>query len=81
MHGPAALVRIAEPAMRLIANEMQIGCFLSIREGDRSLCVARVDRGHVILAPYLVGETLPLHVGAAPLICSRPSQNQRSSES
>jgi DNA-binding IclR family transcriptional regulator len=27
-----------------------------------------VDRGQVILAPYRIGETLPLHVGAAPML-------------
>jgi DNA-binding IclR family transcriptional regulator len=65
---PSAWARVAEPHMRRLAEAMQIGCFLSIRERHRALCVHRVDRGHVVLTPYLVGQTLPLHVGAAPLI-------------
>jgi DNA-binding IclR family transcriptional regulator len=65
---PQALAKLAEPVMRAMADRMEIGAFLSIRDRDRAVCIARVDRGQVILAPYRVGETLPLHVGAAPII-------------
>lgn len=54
--------------MRTLADKMQISAFLSVRDGAQALCIARVDRGQIILAPYRVGETLPLHVGAAPLV-------------
>ena len=52
--------------MRTLADKMQISAFLSVRDGAQALCIAHVVRGQIILAPYRVGETLPLHVGAAP---------------
>lgn len=68
VEGPRALGRLALPFMTDLAEAQQMSAFLSIRQGTVSVCIERVDRGHVTLAPYLVGETLPLHVGAAPLL-------------
>jgi DNA-binding IclR family transcriptional regulator len=66
--GPRALAQLADKEMTRLAEATQISAFLSIRDGDHSVCIHRVDRGQIILAPYRVGETLPLHVGAAPLV-------------
>lgn len=68
VHRPHVYARLAEPEMRTLADKMQISAFLSVHDGSQALCIARVDRGQIILAPYRVGETLPLHVGAAPMV-------------
>lgn len=65
---PNAMAALAATEMTRLAERTQISAFLSIRQGMESVCIHRVDRGQIILAPYRVGETLPLHVGAAPLI-------------
>jgi DNA-binding IclR family transcriptional regulator len=62
----AVLGRLAEPALAALAERFAVSTYLSVRDGERALCIARVDRGPVRTTTYQVGETLPLHLGAGP---------------
>jgi DNA-binding IclR family transcriptional regulator len=62
----AVLGRIAEPALAALAERFAVSAYLSVRDGERALCIARIDRGPVKTTTYQVGETLPLHLGAGP---------------
>jgi DNA-binding IclR family transcriptional regulator len=64
----AVLGRIAEGPLEILAERLSNSTYLSVRDRDRALCVVRIDRGPVKATTYEVGDTLPLHVGAAPLI-------------
>jgi DNA-binding IclR family transcriptional regulator len=64
----AVLGRLAEPALAALAERFAVSTYLSVRDGERALCIARVDRGPVKTTTYQVGETLPLHLGAGPNI-------------
>jgi len=64
----AVLGRLAEPALAALAERFAVSTYLSVRDGERALCIARVDRGPVKTTTYRVGETLPLHLGAGPNI-------------
>ena len=64
----AVLSRLAHPSLEELAERFAVSSYLSIRDGDRALCVARVDRGPVKTTVYQVGDTLPLHLGAGPMI-------------
>jgi DNA-binding IclR family transcriptional regulator len=66
--------RIALPHMQQLADELRLSTFLSMRDGDRSICVERVDRGPVLITTYRAGTTLPLTVGGGPfiLLAARP---------
>jgi DNA-binding IclR family transcriptional regulator len=62
----AVLGRLAEPALAALAERFAVSTYLSVRDGERALCIARIDRGPVRTTTYQVGETLPLHLGAGP---------------
>jgi DNA-binding IclR family transcriptional regulator len=62
----AVLGRLAEPALDALAERFALSTYLSVRDGERALCIARIDRGPVKTTTYQVGETLPLHLGAGP---------------
>jgi DNA-binding IclR family transcriptional regulator len=64
----AVLGRLAGPSLEALAERFGVSSYLSVRDGDRALCVARIDRGPVRTTTYEVGDTLPLHVGAGPMI-------------
>jgi DNA-binding IclR family transcriptional regulator len=64
----AVLGRLAEPALAALAERFSVSSYLSVRDGERALCIARIDRGPVKTTIYQVGETLPLHLGAGPNI-------------
>ena len=64
----AVLGRLAEPALSALAERFAVSTYLSVRDGERALCIARVDRGPVKTTTYQVGETLSLHLGAGPSI-------------
>ena len=64
----AVLGRLAEPALAALAERFAVSTYLSVRDGERALCIARIDRGPVKTTTYQVGETLPLHLGAGPNI-------------
>jgi DNA-binding IclR family transcriptional regulator len=63
-----ALARVGRSPLRTLAEDHRLSSYLSVREGDVALCLARFDGGGVALSAYQVGETLPLHVGAGPLV-------------
>jgi IclR family pca regulon transcriptional regulator len=54
--------------MERLAETLHVSVFLSVRDLDMAVCVERVDRGSVRIATYQVGTTLPLTVGAGPLL-------------
>lgn len=62
------LSRLAHPSLEELAERFAVSSYLSVRDGDRALCVARVDRGPVRTTVYEVGDTLSLHLGAGPMI-------------
>src|SRR5256886_13458687 len=64
----AVLGRLAEPALSALAERFAVSTYLSVRDGERALCIARIDRGPVKTTTYQVGETLSLHLGAGPNI-------------
>jgi DNA-binding IclR family transcriptional regulator len=64
----AVLGRLAEPALAALAERFAVSSYLSVRDGERALCIARIDRGPMKATTYQVGETLPLHLGAGPNI-------------
>src|ERR1700730_18913215 len=64
----AVLGRLAEPALAALAERFAVSAYLSVRDGERALCIARIDRGPVKTTTYRIGETLPLHLGAVPNI-------------
>src|SRR2546430_12380840 len=64
----AVLGRRAEPALSALAERFAVSTYLSVRDGERALCIARIDRGPVRTTTYQVGETLSLHLGAGPNI-------------
>ncbi len=68
VHERIALARIARPHLRVLAESFRVSSYLSVRDGDEALCVERVDGGGVTLAAYQLGDTLPLHIGAGPLV-------------
>ncbi len=68
VHERIALVRLARPHLEAVADAFRVSTYLSVRDGDMALCLARIDRGGVQLAAYRTGETLSLHLGAGPLV-------------
>jgi DNA-binding IclR family transcriptional regulator len=62
------LGRLAEPALSTLAERFAVSTYLSVRDGERALCIARIDRGPVKTTTFQVGETLSLHLGAGPNI-------------
>jgi DNA-binding IclR family transcriptional regulator len=68
VHERTALARLAGPHLETLADAFRVSSYLSIRDGDRALCLERYDRGGVQLAAYRTGETLPLHLGAGPMV-------------
>lgn len=68
VHERIALARLAAPHLEAIAETFRVSSYLSVRDGDVALCIERIDRGGVHLAAYRTGETLPLHIGAGPIV-------------
>ena len=64
----AVLGRVAELPLTRLAERFAVSAYLSVRDADRALCLVRIDRGPIMATTYQVGETLPLHLGAGPLV-------------
>lgn len=58
--------RVAAPIMREIHQATGETIFLCIRQGNRAVCIERVDGVRVNSRVLQLGRSLPLHVGAAP---------------
>ncbi|ETT25561.1 transcriptional regulator, IclR family [Rhodococcus rhodochrous ATCC 21198] len=58
--------RAAAPVLREIHEATGETTFLCIRRGSRAVCIERVDGIRVNSRVLQLGESLPLHVGAAP---------------
>ncbi|GAA3698542.1 IclR family transcriptional regulator C-terminal domain-containing protein [Arthrobacter ginkgonis] len=58
--------RAAVPVLRDIHEQTGETTFLCIRSGTRAVCIERIDGTRVSSRVLKLGESLPLHVGAAP---------------
>lgn len=58
--------RVAGPVLQRMHDDTGETAFLCIRRGDRAVCVERIDGALVQSLALRLGESLPLHVGAAP---------------
>src|SRR6202011_5722173 len=61
---PAGLGRLPETTPAALEERFALSAYLSVRDGERALCIARIDGGPVKTTTYRIGETLPLHLGA-----------------
>lgn len=52
------------PLMRL-AERFNEACQIRIREGDESICIARVESTHIVRVFGSIGNRRPIHVGAS----------------
>lgn len=52
--------------LRATADSLQMTTFLFVRDGDRAICVERVEMGEVFIALNQVGTSPPLTAGAGP---------------
>jgi DNA-binding IclR family transcriptional regulator len=68
----------AVPVMRDLRSELDVAVLLCYRRDLRAVCVERVEGHNVRLVSMQVGDSLPLHVGAAPraLLSWLPSGEQ-----
>lgn len=57
----------ASPAMHRLLEETGATSFLCVRRSDRAVCIERFERGEVRSLAMRIGDSLPLHSGAAPL--------------
>lgn len=57
---------VALPYMRDLRNDLDVAVLLCYRRGVRAVCVERIDGHDVRLVAMQVGDSLPLHQGAAP---------------
>lgn len=60
------LVRIAEPTMRRLRDELRQSVYLSRREGWGAVCLHRLSGPDVDVLAWKAGRWLPFHVGAGP---------------
>lgn len=58
--------RAAMPALELLLRETGSTSFLCVRRGTRAVCIERLDGGNVRSLAMRLGDSLPLHSGAAP---------------
>lgn len=56
----------AMPALRRLRERTGATSFLCIRSDDRAVCVERIEGAHVRSLALTLGQSLPLHLGAAP---------------
>jgi DNA-binding IclR family transcriptional regulator len=56
----------ALPALRRLHDTTEQTVYLCIRDGDRAVCIDRIDGRWVRSMVLQIGGSLPLHVGAAP---------------
>jgi DNA-binding IclR family transcriptional regulator len=56
----------ALPIMRALRSDLDVAVLVCYRRGLRAVCVERVEGHNVRLVAMQVGDSLPLHVGAAP---------------
>lgn len=56
----------AAPVLQRLHATTGETAFLCIRRGDRAVCIERIDGARVQSLALRLGESLPLHVGAAP---------------
>lgn len=57
---------VALPFMRELRTELDVAVLICYRRDLRAVCVERVDGHNVRLVSMQIGDSLPLHVGAAP---------------
>lgn len=62
------LIGLARPAMEELSRQTGETAFLMVRDGERALCLERIDGIRVQSMVVGVGGTLPLHLGAGPLV-------------
>lgn len=58
---------VALPRMRELRNAMDVAVLLCYRRDVRAVCVERIDGHDVRSVAMQVGDSLPLHAGAAPM--------------
>lgn len=64
----SVLAEHASPHLRRVARSLSMTSFLSVLDGDEGLCLQRIDAGPTLVVRYRLGERLPLHSGAGPLV-------------
>ena len=65
------------PLMRL-AELFNEACQIRVREGDESICVARVESSHIVRVHGTIGNRRPIHVGASgKLLLAYADANER----
>jgi DNA-binding IclR family transcriptional regulator len=64
----SVLAEHASPHLRRLAQRLDMTSFLSVLDGDASLCLQRIDAGGMLIVRFRLGEHLPLHTGAGPLL-------------
>lgn len=59
--------QVARPFLSLLSKELGDGSYLFVRDGERAICLERLERPNPIRVTLVeVGGSLPLSVGAAP---------------
>lgn len=58
----------SRPALEWLAETSHLTVFLCIREAGRAICIERIDGRFAHTLALRLGGTLPLHVGASPLV-------------
>ncbi|SAK53838.1 IclR family transcriptional regulator [Caballeronia hypogeia] len=65
------------PLMRL-AERFNEACQIRVRDGDESICIARVESSHVVRVHGTIGNRRPIHVGASgKLLLAYADDNER----
>ncbi len=65
------------PLMRL-AESFNEACQIRVRDGDESVCIARVESSHVVRVHGTIGNRRPIHVGASgKLLLAYTDENKR----
>ncbi len=64
----SVLAEHASPHLRRLARSLEMTSFLSVFDGDEALCLQRIDAGGMHIVRFRLGERLPLHAGAGPLL-------------
>jgi DNA-binding IclR family transcriptional regulator len=71
------LVRLAEPTMRQLRDELRQTVYLAIRDGWGAICLHRLSGTDVDVLAWKTGRWLPFHSGAGPraLLAALPDQD------
>jgi IclR family transcriptional regulator, KDG regulon repressor len=65
------------PLMRL-AELFNEACQIRVRDGDESICIARVESSHIVRVHGTIGNRRPIHVGASgKLLLAYAAENER----